>query len=91
MARSRVEFRGRARRIAVDPLDGDTLVIGWRQFDNVSSNFRQAGWAYSRDGGPTWSRRGRGVPRDPLTSGRLRIGQSAIGLRMGSMSAMLPP
>ena len=41
--------------IAVDPLDGDNLVIGWRQFDNVSSNFRQAGHAYSTDGGATWT------------------------------------
>jgi len=31
--------------IAVDPLNPDRIVIGWRQFDNVNSSFRQAGWA----------------------------------------------
>ncbi len=41
--------------IAVDPTDPNRIVIGWRQFDNVSSNFRQAGWAYSHDGGATWT------------------------------------
>ena len=41
--------------IAVDPLDADNLVIGWRQFDNVSSNFRQAGVAYSQDAGGSWT------------------------------------
>jgi hypothetical protein len=29
-------------------------VVGWRQFDSVCSNFRQAGNAYSLDGGLTW-------------------------------------
>lgn len=41
--------------IAVDPLNGDNLVIGWRQFDNVASNFRQAGMAYSSNGGANWT------------------------------------
>ena len=41
--------------IAVNPLDGSELVIGWRQFDNLASNFRQAGWAHSSDGGATWT------------------------------------
>ncbi len=40
--------------IAVDPNNPDFIVIGWRQFDNVSSNFRQAGLAYTDDGGETW-------------------------------------
>ncbi len=35
-------------------LNPDVMVIGWRQFDDVSSNFRQAGWAYTADGGQTW-------------------------------------
>lgn len=46
---------GNETSIAVDPLDGDNMVIGWRQFDNVASNFRQAGWAYTSDGGQTWT------------------------------------
>jgi hypothetical protein len=41
--------------IAVDPNDPDKIVIGWRQFDSISSNFRQAGYAYSHDGGQTWT------------------------------------
>ncbi|HKR03834.1 MAG TPA: T9SS type A sorting domain-containing protein [Bacteroidia bacterium] len=41
--------------IAVNPLNPNEMVIGWRQFDNVSSNFRQAGWAYSSDAGQTWT------------------------------------
>jgi len=41
--------------IAVDPTDPDKMVIGWRQFDTVTSNFRQAGYAYTTDGGQTWT------------------------------------
>ena len=48
--------------IAVDPTNPDRIVIGWRQFDIVSSNFRQAGYAYSLDGGETWTFPG---PLDP--------------------------
>ncbi len=40
--------------IAVDPTNPNRIVIGWRQFDNISSNFRQAGNGYSLDGGQTW-------------------------------------
>ncbi|MBC8319108.1 MAG: T9SS type A sorting domain-containing protein [Bacteroidetes bacterium] len=41
--------------IAFDPSDPDRIVIGWRQFDNVVSNFRQAGYGYSTDAGETWT------------------------------------
>lgn len=41
--------------IAVDPLNKNNIVIGWRQFDNVTSNFRQAGWSYTSDGGLNWT------------------------------------
>jgi len=41
--------------LAVDPTAPNRLAIGWRQFDTVSSNFRQAGWAHSSDGGRTWT------------------------------------
>ena len=41
--------------IAVDPTNPDHIVIGWRQFDNVNSNFRQAGYGYSSDGGQNWT------------------------------------
>ncbi len=41
--------------IAVDPSDPGTIAIGWRQFDTISSNFRQAGWGYTADAGTTWT------------------------------------
>ncbi len=41
--------------IAMDPTNPKHLVIGWQQFDTVKSNFRQAGYSYSHDGGATWS------------------------------------
>jgi hypothetical protein len=41
--------------IAVNPLNHNQMAIGWRQFDTVVSNFRQAGWGYTTDGGATWT------------------------------------
>lgn len=41
--------------IAVDPTDHDRMAIGWRQFDTIASNFREAGVAYTVDGGLTWT------------------------------------
>ena len=41
--------------IAVDPVNPERLVIGWRQFDTIASSFRQAGWTYSTDAGQTWT------------------------------------
>lgn len=41
--------------IAVDPTNPDKMVIGWRQFDNVNSNFRQAGYGYTTNGGQSWT------------------------------------
>ncbi len=41
--------------IAVDPNDRNKMVIGWRQFNTVSSNFRQAGYGYTTNGGQTWT------------------------------------
>ena len=41
--------------IAVDPTNPDRIVIGWRHFETIESNFRQAGNAYSTDGGLTWT------------------------------------
>lgn len=40
--------------IAIDPTDPRKMVIGWRQFDTIESDFRQAGYAYSHDAGHTW-------------------------------------
>ena len=41
--------------IAVDPTNPNRIVIGWRHFETIESNFRQAGNAYSTDGGLTWT------------------------------------
>lgn len=41
--------------IAVDPTNPNRMIIGWRQFDNISSNFRQAGIGYTENGGETWT------------------------------------
>ncbi|MCH9023564.1 MAG: hypothetical protein IID32_12500, partial [Planctomycetes bacterium] len=41
--------------IAVDPTNPDHIVIVWRQFDTITSSFRQAGHAYSHDAGVTWT------------------------------------
>ncbi|MCB0519104.1 MAG: hypothetical protein KDD27_09200 [Saprospiraceae bacterium] len=41
--------------IATDPNDPERMVIGWRQFDTIASNFRQAGFGYTLDGGLTWT------------------------------------
>lgn len=45
---------GNETSIAIDPINPNRIVIGWRQFDSVNSNFRQAGNGYSLDGGLTW-------------------------------------
>ena len=41
--------------IAVDPTNPNKMTIGWRQFNSVTSNFRQGGWGYTTDGGTTWT------------------------------------
>ncbi|HLQ37497.1 MAG TPA: sialidase family protein [Planctomycetota bacterium] len=41
--------------LAIDPVNPLDIVVGWRQFDHVASNFRQNGWGYSHDGGATWT------------------------------------
>jgi hypothetical protein len=41
--------------LVVSPVNHDQMVIGWRQFDNIASNFREAGVGYSTNGGLTWT------------------------------------
>jgi BNR/Asp-box repeat len=41
--------------ISVDPTKLNKMAIGWRQFNNVTSNFRQAGYGYTTDGGFHWT------------------------------------
>lgn len=40
--------------LCVDPTNPNRIAIGWRQFNTVSNEFRQAGWGWSGDGGATW-------------------------------------
>ncbi len=44
--------------LAIDPTDPTRVVIGWRQFGTITNSFRQAGVAYSHDGGTTWTNPG---------------------------------
>ena len=41
--------------ISVDPTNLNHMTIGWRQFNNVTSNFRQGGWGYTTDSGVHWT------------------------------------
>src|SRR5438045_1130360 len=41
--------------ICVDPTNRNKMSIGWRQFDSVGSNFRQAGWGFTSNGGVSWT------------------------------------
>src|SRR4030095_1529827 len=44
--------------ICVDPTNRNKMSIGWRQFDSVSSNFRQAVFAHTINGGTRWTSAG---------------------------------
>src|SRR5881397_3116084 len=41
--------------ISVDPTNLNKMAIGWRQFNSVTSNFRQGGYGYTTDGGVHWT------------------------------------
>jgi hypothetical protein len=41
--------------ISVNPTDGNKMMIAWRQFNSINSDFRQAGWGYTTDGGVHWT------------------------------------
>lgn len=41
--------------IAVSPVNPQNMVVGWRQFNSIASNFRQAGWAYTFNRGASWT------------------------------------
>lgn len=40
--------------LVIDPMQPTRMAIGWRQFDTIASNFRQAGVAFSFDAGTVW-------------------------------------
>jgi hypothetical protein len=46
---------GNEPTIAVDPTAPNRMAICWRQFDTVASDFRQAGYSFTVDGGRSWS------------------------------------
>ena len=58
--------------LSVNPIDGSKKTVGWRQFNDVTSNFRQGGWGYTTNGGTSWTFPGvleNGVFRsDPVTN-----------------------
>lgn len=39
---------------AVNPLNPQNMVVGWREFPTINSDFRLAGYAVTTDGGLTW-------------------------------------
>ena len=41
--------------ITIDPTNPSRMAVGWRQFDSVFSNFREAGWGYTTNGGTSWT------------------------------------
>jgi hypothetical protein len=41
--------------IAFDPNNLNRMAIGWRQFNTIQSNFRQAGYGYTTNGGQSWT------------------------------------
>src|SRR6266516_6848230 len=58
--------------ISVDPTNPSKMAIAWRQFNSVTSNFRQGGWGYTTESGIHWTFPGvleNGVFRsDPVTN-----------------------
>ncbi len=52
--------------LVIDPTNPKRMAIGWRQFDSISNNFRQAGHAFSFDAGENWS------SPDPIEAGVFR-------------------
>jgi hypothetical protein len=41
--------------ISVDPTNLSKMVIAWRQFNSIQSDFRQSGWGYTTDAGIHWT------------------------------------
>lgn len=41
--------------MTIDPTNPNRIAVGWRQFNSITSNFRQGGYGYSTNGGVTWT------------------------------------
>ena len=41
--------------LCIDPTNPQRVAVGWRQFDTTNSDFRQAGWGFSTNGGVSWN------------------------------------
>jgi hypothetical protein len=41
--------------MCIDPNNPNYIAIGWRQFNSTNSDFRQAGYAFSSNGGTVWT------------------------------------
>ena len=41
--------------LCIDPTNPNRIAIGWRQFNTTNSNFRQAGYGFSTNGGVNWT------------------------------------
>lgn len=52
--------------MTIDRNNPNRIAVGWRQFDSVNSNFREAGNGFSTDGGVNW------VYRNEFTDGTFR-------------------
>ena len=44
--------------LAINPTNPLHMAIGWRQFNSINSNFREAGYAFSVNGGMNWPHQG---------------------------------
>ena len=41
--------------LCLDPNNPNRVAIGWRQFNSITNDFRQAGWGWSSNGGVNWT------------------------------------
>ena len=41
--------------LCIDLTNPNRIAVGWRQFNSITNNFRQAGWGYSTNGGVNWT------------------------------------
>jgi hypothetical protein len=64
--------------ITIDYANPSRVAIGWRQFNSVTSNFREAGFNYSRDRGRTWAGKGNLQPGTFRSDPVLETGETGV-------------